>query len=381
MKNIYLNNAATSWPKPVCVQEAVREAVQNVPPGQYRSGTGGAGADVFEACRASLGKLLGIADTDRIFFTSGATQSMNLVLQGLGIPADRVITTVTEHNSVLRPLYNLPGIAGEPVLLPCDGRGVVDPEALEKVLSDERILAKAGVLVLCHCSNVTGAVQDAAAFGQIAKRHGLLFLLDVSQSAGCMEVDTVADQADGVIFTGHKSLMGVSGTGGFYLREGVPFVPAMYGGTGRESAKLIFGPGEAALEVGTQNVPGICALKAGVEWILKQGVETIRKKEASLRALAVELLSEIHGVTLYGADLKEAGPVLSLTVDSLPPDDLGYILSSSYGITTRSGLHCSPLIHEYLGSGKAGTLRISFSPFNREEDIIALADALREILR
>ena len=377
-RTVYLNNAATSWPKPSCVLDAVCDAVSNPPPAQYRSGDGKDPADVFDNCRALLGMLLGIADTGRIFFTSGATESMNLILRGLGIPAGRIITTVTEHNSVLRPLYNLPGIAGKPVLLDSDENGLVDPDTFEKMAASLSGYAK--VMILSHCSNVTGAVQDAAAFGEIAKRYGMIFLLDVSQSAGCMEVNIDEWKADGVIFTGHKSLMGISGSGGFYLRRNVPFIPAKYGGTGRESSKLVFESGEAAMEAGTQNVPGICALKAGIEWILEQGVATIHATEQELRSIALEMLSETEGIRIYGGNLKRSGPVLSFNTDAMPPSDLGYILNSSYHIVTRSGLHCSPLIHEKIGSGKAGTLRISFSPFNSPEEIYLLRDALREIL-
>ena len=390
-RTVYLNNAATSWPKPACVYDAVRDAVQGLPPGQYRSGSGQNQGDVFDECRDLLGKLLGIGDAGRIFFTSGATESMNLVLKGLGIPAEQVITTVTEHNSVLRPLYNLPGIAGRsagqkekpgktaasPLLLPCDENGSVDPAAFEQAAAKAR---KPGVVILNHCSNVTGAVQDAAAFGRIAKRYGFLFLLDVSQSAGCMEVDADAWMADAVIFTGHKSLLGIPGTGGFFLREGVPYSPAKYGGTGKESQKLVFGSGEASLEVGTQNVPGICALKAGVSWILERGVGRIREHEQALLRLAADTLSQTEGITLFGAN-PGSGPVLSFCAEALSPSDLGYILNSSYHIVTRSGLHCSPLIHDDIGSGKKGTVRISFSPFTTREDILALAHALQQILQ
>ena len=388
---VYLNNAATSWPKPACVCDAVRDAVQGLPPGQFRSGSGAYQGDVFEECRTLLGRILGIRDSGRICFTSGATESMNLVLRGLGIPSGQVITTVTEHNSVLRPLYNLPGIAkgsaghgaatgknaASPVLLPCDENGIVDPAAFEKAAAAGP--QRPGVLILNHCSNVTGAVQDAAAFGEIAKRYGFLFLLDASQSAGCMKVDADAWKTDAVIFTGHKSLMGISGSGGFFLREGVPFSPVKFGGTGRESEKLVFGPGEASMEAGTQNVPGICALKAGVSWILEKGVDRIREQEQDLRRMAAEALSQIEGITLFGRD-HCTGPVLSFCARTLSPSDLGYILNSSYNIVTRSGLHCSPLIHDYIGSGKRGTVRISFSPFTTREDILALADALRQIL-
>ena len=371
----YLNNAATSFPKPDCVAQAVQKAVESLPPGQLRSGGTGAADDVFDDCREMLGRLLGIADTGRIAFSSGATESLNLILKGLAIPADQVITTVTEHNSVLRPLYNLPGIAGKPVLLPCDGNGLVDPADFER----EASLGKTRAVILNHCSNVTGAIQDAAAFGQIAKRFGLLFILDTSQSAGCMEVKADEWQVDAMAFTGHKSLLGISGTGGYYVRKGVPYVPGKFGGTGRESDRLLYRGGIDEWEAGTRNTVGAAALKASAGWILRQGVEQIRISEDRLGRLAADMLSDIRGMKVYGKDLKNRGPVLSFSFDRLPPSDLSYILNSSYRIVTRSGLHCSPLIHSYTGSGPAGTVRISFSPFSVPEQIEKLRTALEEI--
>ena len=388
-KIIYLNNAATSYPKPSCVRETAARAVSTPPPGQFRDGKATDGEDQSAECRDRLGRLLGIADTDRIRFTSGATESLNRILAGLGIPASQIITTVTEHNSVLRPLYNLPGIAGKPVLLPCDQNGFVDPALLEK----EAARTQAKAVVLNHCSNVTGVVQDAEAFGEFARRYGLLFILDASQSAGCMEVDADAWHVDAIAFTGHKSLLGLQGTGGFFVRSGVPFRPVRYGGTGRESEKLLYEEEEYVPDAGTQNMPGIASLASAAGWILEKGVEEIRKTEYDLRSQAVEALRNIQGIRLCGdpacepgkADLtgngsRRCGPVISFRADSLDADDLGYILRSGYGIVTRTGLHCSPLIHPFIGSDRKGTVRISFSPFNTAEDINVLTDALREIL-
>ena len=374
--NIYLNNAATSYPKPPCVLEAALETLRDLPPGQFRDGAHGADADLFTKCRLLLGQLLGIKDTERIYFSSGATDSLNQLLLGLGIPAEQIITTVTEHNSVLRPLHNLPGIAGEPVLLPCDENGRVSPELLER----EASRGKARAVLLNHCSNVTGTIQDATSFGQIAKRYGLLFILDLSQSAGCMEVLSDVWMADAVAFTGHKSLLGLQGTGGYYIREGVPYHPFRYGGTGRESEKLACKADDPPEDAGTQNACGISALSAAAAWILETGVGRIREKELQLVRAARDMLSGIPGIRLCGGGSTDTGPVVSFIPETLDPSDLGYILSSGYGIITRTGLHCSPLIHPHIGSGRKGTVRISFSPFNTPKDISALESALKEIL-
>ncbi len=378
---IYLNNAATSFPKPPCVYEAAEKAMRNLPTGQFRDGSGTNGADLFSECRRLLGMLLGIRDTERICFTSGSTESLNLILMGLGIPADQIITTVTEHNSVLRPLYNLPGIGGKPILLPCGQDGRVSPELLEK----EAARGNARAVVLNHCSNVTGVLQDAEAFGRIAKKYGLLFILDASQSAGCLPVETDTWQADAVAFTGHKSLLGLQGTGGCYVRRGVPFRPAKYGGTGRESGKLIYDEEGFGQDIGTQNTPGIAALTAACRWILQEGIEKIHEKELQLVRQARIELKKIPGIRVFEIssvkpETARTGPVLSFTADQMDPADLGYILNSVYGIIVRTGLHCSPLIHSYIGSGTKGTVRISFSPFNTGEDVEVLAEAMKEVL-
>ncbi|MBQ7679368.1 MAG: aminotransferase class V-fold PLP-dependent enzyme [Butyrivibrio sp.] len=374
---IYLNNAASSWPKPEIVRKTAAQALEALPVGQYRSSVSSDAEDILHDTRTRLGILLGVREPDRIFFSSGATESLNLILQGLQIPAAQIITTVTEHNSVLRPLYNLTGDAGQPVLLPCDRDGYVPPEALEK----EAAGGKARVFVMNHCSNVTGSLQDAAAFGEIAHRYGLLFVLDCAQSAGCLPIEGDDWGVDALAFTGHKSLLGVQGTGGFWLRRGLRLRPLLYGGTGRDSVRLRY---EDTMppdyEAGTRNAPGIAALGAAASFLISRGLPHIAAAERTLRAYATEILSGLPRLRLLSVDGRPHGPVLSMVSDLLSPADLAYILQNSYGIVTRAGLQCAPLVHGAIGSGAAGTLRISFSPFTQESEIDALADALREIL-
>ena len=230
--------------------------------------------------------------------------------------------------------------------------------------------------MLNHCSNVTGAVQDADAFGEIAKRYGLLFLVDVSQSAGALPVEADRWKADGLAFTGHKSLFGMQGTGGFYIRAGVPFIPYRFGGTGRDSNVIRYADGDYEFEAGTQNAPGIAALLAASDLLLTKGIDQIRAEEQKLAEHLICGLSEISGITIYGKELPFRGPLISITSKRLPPSDLAYILQNSYGIVTRAGLQCAPLIHDYIGSGEKGTLRISFSFRNTTEE----ADALQKEL-
>ena len=371
---IYLNNAATSYPKPDVVKKAFIDALDDLPPGQFRSTASGDGADIFSACRQRLGALMGIAQTDRIFFTSGSTEGLNSIFYGLGICADEMITTVTEHNSVLRPLCNLKGIKGRPVFLPCDKNGSVDPELFEI----EAKKGKAKAIVLNHCSNVTGAIQDAGSVGEIAKKYGLIYILDVSQSAGCLEIKADEWNVDALAFTGHKSLMGLQGTGGYYVRKELPFIPMKFGGTGLDSRRIVYENGEYEYETGTLNSTGIAALSAALGWIEELSIETIARKERELSDQLINGLSDIRSIRIFGRELKERGPVISFDMEGLLPSDLAYILQNSFEIVTRAGLHCAPLIHEHIGSGERGTLRVSFSYLNTASEIEELLSALKE---
>ena len=369
---VYLNQAATTWPKPRRVLEAHAAALSAPPRGQFRSSARG-GADEMGQCRQKLGALLGIGDCERIFFCSGATDALNALVRGLPLDGGRVLATRTEHNSVLRPLMNHRDRVGAVDIVPCDGAGRVDPEAAEAMLA-----GGAAALFVNHCSNVTGAIQDVPALADAAHRHGALLVLDVAQSAGCVPVAAEAWGVDALAFTGHKGLFGPQGTGGYYVREGVALTPLRYGGTGRDSRRLTYGPGEYEYEPGTQNMPGIAALLAGVEYVLERGVENIRARERALIRRLRDGLSAMDGVTLYGGDPDESGPVMSFNFDGLSPADAAYILDG-YGIRVRAGLQCAPLIHGAIGAPEAGTVRASVSDMNAPEDIDTLLEAAREI--
>ena len=351
---IYLNNGATSWPKPPAVLEAVQACLSGTPASQFRGGSSIMKKDVEVLCREKLGQLLGIRETERIFFTSGATESMNTVLGGLdyGEKGSSILVTQTEHNSVLRPVYNLEQLREHP---------------------DSR------VLIVNHCSNVTGCVQDMEMIREFVKRHGLILIVDVSQSAGCIPVDADKWEADALIFTGHKSLMGIQGIGGFYVRSGIELKPLKYGGTGRNSAQLTYENKDYEYEVGTQNMPGITGLLAGAEFIEQTGLAAIMEKEARLMEMLYCGLEQIEGVRSYGNHDVCRGPVMSLNFQGLKASDAAYILESGYGIIVRSGLHCSPLIHKAMGTEEGGTVRVSVSWFTEEKDIKEFLGAAKEI--
>ena len=369
---VYLNQAASTWPKPPRVLQAHAAALSAVPAGQYRGGTD-EGADMMETCRERLGTLLGIADFRRVFFSSGATDSANAVIRGLPLERRRVMATQTEHNSVLRPLMNLRDEVGSVGIIPCDAAGYVDPDRMEALLDND-----IAAVFVNHCSNVTGAVQDVRALAERAHRHGALLVLDAAQSAGCLPVRADEWGVDALLFTGHKGLFGPQGTGGYYVREGIPLTPFRYGGTGRDSRRLTYEAGDYEFEPGTQNLPGIAALAAGVAYVLEEGVERIARREQALISRLRGGLGAIGPVRLYGGG-QPAGPVLSFTIDGLTPADAAYILESGYGIRVRAGLHCAPLIHSALGTGDAGTVRASVSILNTKDDIDRLTAAVREI--
>ena len=369
---IYLNQAASTWPKPACVLEAHGLALSAVPAGQFRGGTA-EGADILDDCRRKLGTLLGIGDFARIFFSSGATDSANAVICGLPLKSRRVLATQTEHNSVLRPLLNHKDRVGSVNIVPCDNAGWVNPEDVEALLDDDT-----AAVFVNHCSNVTGMVQDISAVAEIAHRHGALLVLDCAQSAGCIPVKADAWGVDALIFTGHKSLFGPQGTGGYYVRKGIPFSPFRYGGTGRNSRQLTYENGDYEFEPGTQNLPGIAALGAGVDYVLEQGVEQIARREQALIERLRKGLQALKRVRLHG-DERCLGPMLSFAIDGLTPADAAYILEGSFGVRVRAGLHCAPLIHQAMGTDAYGVIRASVSNMNTEADIDSLIHAVREI--
>ena len=371
---IYLNNAATTYPKPQCVQEACTAVFHRLPEGQFRSSGSFEAGDIFSACQKRLGKLLGIEETKNIRFTSGSTEALNKILYGLGICASRILTTATEHNSVLRPLYNIPSIKGTPGIVPCNKEGKILPEELE-----QRITPEIKAVVVNHCSNVTGCIQNMEAISEIVKKRGLLLIVDVSQSAGCTLVEADGWGADAIAFTGHKSLFGIQGSGGYYIRSGTAFCPMFFGGSGKDSKRLVYEAENYEYDAGTQNGIGIAALYAASGYLLERGIEKIQREEQEKIRYLYQELSRIPSVILYGNAEENKGPVVSFNINALAASDTAYILQNSYQIVTRAGFHCASLIHAYLGTEKSGTVRVGISDLNTWEEMESLVKAVREI--
>ena len=346
---IYLNNAATSFPKAPAVPAAVGDALSAPPPSSLRSNA--PGEDVMTGLRKALGALFHIADWERIFFASSATDAVNRVLAGLEVRS--VQAGPENHNSVLRPLMN--------------GVLRVDPAGNGPSLH-----------IVNHCSNVTGEIRDPGEL-RYALEPGTLLMVDAAQSAGCLPLDVDGWGIDILVFTGHKALLGPTGTGGYYVRRGIPLRPAQFGGTGRDSRVLKYAEGDWEYEVGTPDSAGLAGLKAGVDYVLEQGVDRICAREGELTRRMVEGLQGIPRVRLYLPQAGDQGPVVSFNIDGLMPADVGYILQNSFGITVRTGLHCAPLVHRLIGTDPHGTVRASLGAFNTAADVDALCDAVREI--
>ena len=366
---IYLNNAATSYPKPQCVLDAHAQALAAPPAAQFRSA---GGSMPFDECRAAIAELMGVKDSSRIFFTSGATEAMNGVLRGLAVEGRRFAITEAEHNCVLRPVYNL---FKKPVILPCAASGHVDMD-VARTLIDHTVCA----VVVNHASNVTGAVQDMATLSDMAHAAGAYIIADVSQSLGALSVSIDEWNVDAAVFTGHKALLGSQGTGGFYLRGGIKMRPLLFGGTGRDSTRLIYDNDNYEYEPGTRNAPGIQALCAGARYVLACGVDSVSHRENRIARLIADGLRKLPDVTVYGRPGEIGfGSIVSFNADGFAPTDIGYILSGAYGITVRTGMQCAPLICARIGAHK-GVVRVSPGPFTTGEDAQELLRAMKEIL-
>lgn len=373
---IYLDNAATTLKKPPVVGQAMLEALQT-------AGNPGRGAHeptlhaarlVYET-RAALAELFHAEGPSCIAFTANATQALNTALCGLFDPGDHVITTVCEHNSVLRPLYRLREQGVELSFVGVDPQGRLLYEQFEQLL---RPNTKA--VVLTGASNVTGNLTDLRAVSAFAKCHGLLLVVDAAQTAGARPIDVQELGIDVLCFTGHKGLLGPQGTGGLYVRPGVRVRPLVVGGSGVHSFSEEH-PAEmpTALEAGTLNVPGLAGLGAGVRWILEQGVETLCEKEETLTRLFYENVRDIPGMALYGAFDAPRAPIVSLNLQGEDSARVADALWEEFGVCVRAGAHCAPRMHQALGTVEQGVVRFSFSHQNTREEVLLAAQALRTL--
>ncbi len=374
---IYMDNAATTMRKPETVIQAVAAALGSM--GNAGRGAHGASLSasrtIYET-RELLCRFFGGVNPRQVVFTSNSTESLNIAIKGLLEPGDHVITTMMEHNSVLRPLYELCGKGVELSIVKCDKNGVLDLADLESAVN-----SKTKAIVCTNGSNLTGNYVDIKKIGRIAKKHGLLFIVDASQTAGVFPIDVQEMQIDVLCFTGHKSLLGPQGTGGMYVREGLEVRPLKSGGSGVQTYSKIH-PSDmpTALEAGTLNGHGIAGLHAALEYLNKEGIDKIRAREQELMRRFYEGIKEIPGVKIYGDfSSGERCPIVALNIGDYDSSEVSDALLTEYDISTRPGAHCAPLMHEALGTVEQGAVRFSFSHYNTEEEIDTAIRAIREL--
>jgi cysteine desulfurase family protein len=382
MHRIYLDNAATSWPKPPAVYDAVDRYHRENGAAVGRSATraGAAVQKSVDHARRQLSRLFN-ASSGSIVFGFNGTDVLNIVLHGWLRSGDHVVTSVAEHNSVLRPLKFLETRLGLKIdYLPVDASGVIDVDATRARLRDNTRL-----IALTHASNVTGALQPVESIGQIARERGVPFLLDAAQTAGHLPIDVEKLNVDFLACSGHKGLLGPLGTGVLYIKPGreAELAPLRQGGTGTASEdESIAQSGPDRYEAGNHNAPGLVGLAAAVDWILEQGVDRLRLHEIELTERLLNGLSSSPGVSIAGPTTAESRVgTVSVRLSSLDPQTAASLLETEFGIESRAGLHCAPRMHAALGSRQeGGTVRLSTGPFTTNEEIDAVVQAIRALV-
>ncbi len=379
--NLYFDNAATSWPKPEEVYMAPEKQMRQACGNPGRSGhTRTLEADrLLYKTREAVANLFNITDPARIAFALNATDALNIAIKGCLTSGDHAIYTAMDHNSVLRPLGRLQrdGIITT-TMIPCSAKGYPDLDFLETAYRRETRL-----LIINHASNVTGSIAPLEAMIETAHRHNVLVLLDAAQTAGSLKLDASALGIDMVAFTGHKSLLGPTGTGGLYVRPGLEIKSLREGGTGSQS-ELDQHPESMPerLEAGTSNNAGLAGLLEGLKFIESTGIEAIKGHEQKIRTYLYERLQELPGLKISGpAAGGPAASIVSFTINNTDCGEVGYILENNYGILCRTGLHCAPLAHKAIGTFPEGTIRLSPGFFTTTNDIDYLVNALLEITR
>jgi cysteine desulfurase family protein len=379
---IYLDNAATSWPKPPSVPQAMERFLREYGANPGRSGHAlsiQAGRVVFEA-RERVARLFGHRDPLSVVFTKNATEALNMAILGLLQPGDHAITSTMEHNSVLRPLRFLEGRGVAVSRIPCGADGTLDPGDVARAISPATRL-----IVLSHASNVVGTLCPIAEIGRLARERGCLFCVDAAQSAGAVPIDMAAMGIDLLAFTGHKSLYGPQGTGGLCIgdRARGRLRPLLYGGTGSASDSDVhpdFLPDR--FEAGTQNAVGLAGLAEGIAFVEERGFENIRRHETALTARLIAGLREVPGARVFGThDAERKIAVVSFNLEGWSCSEVAQTLEDRAGICCRAGLHCAPLSHRQLGTFPEGTVRFSLGIFNTDSEVATAIDAVRELAK
>ena len=378
---IYFDSAATSWPKPPGVAEAMVHFINAVGanPGRSAHRLSVASARIVYAAREAIAELFHAPDPLRVVLGHNVTEALNLALCGLLRPGDHVITSSIEHNSVMRPLRALQAQGVELTVVPCSPQGALDPADVETAIRPQTTL-----IVLNHASNVIGTLLPVAEVGRIARRHDLLLLVDAAQTGGAYPINVQADAIDLLAFTGHKSLYGPMGTGGLVIGERVDVArmrPLKRGGTGSRSEREEqpdFLPD--VYESGTPNAVGLAGLAAGLRWISAQGVDTIRAHEVQLAQQLIDGLRDVPGVTVYGGlDAVGQTSTISFNVTGIAPSTVGLRLDDEHGILCRVGLHCAPAAHKTIGTFPDGTVRFGLGAFNTAEQVTAAVQAVQQL--
>jgi cysteine desulfurase family protein len=377
---LYLDNAASSHPKPESVYLAVEEVLRKLGANPGRAGHTLAlkAAQYISQTRQDLAELLSIPDSKRIVFTSNATEAINLGLKGLLNPGDHVITSSLEHNSVIRPLRALEKKGVELTIVTADSQGQLAPRAVEKAIQKNT-----RIIIVTHASNVTGGLLPVEEISALARKRGLLFMVDAAQTVGVLPISVEKMRIDLLAASGHKGLLGPQGTGFLYIGPDVSLRPLIEGGTGSQSELEIqpdFLPDR--LESGTLNTPGLAGLGAGINFLRQEGLETIRRKELFLSRILREGLKENKKIRIYGpGSAEERTSTLSFNVTGMNPQLVASILDTAYEIAIRPGLHCAALAHRTLGTFPEGTVRVSPGFFNTENEIESFLRAITTIAK
>jgi cysteine desulfurase / selenocysteine lyase len=376
--SIYLDHAATSFPKPSSVIHQITTVLRRIGanPGRSDHKMARRANQIISETREAIAQLIGASDRQQLIFTCNATEAINIALKGILKRGEHVFTSSYEHNSVIRPLKGLEKMGVHFTPIPPSGRGCLNITWLKKNLKK-----KTKLIVLNHASNVTGDLLPIQEIGAMAKSKGFLFLVDAAQTVGATPINIQKMHIDFLACSGHKSLYGPQGTGFLYIRPGIELKAFREGGTGTDS-EFTEQPSmlPSRFESGTLNTPGIAGLGAGVAFVQKEGIETIRKKEKGLTRCLLQGLKKIRGIRIYGPQgVEERIPVISFNMRSVNPMELAFILDEYYDILVRAGLHCAPQAHQTIGTFPLGTLRVSLGYFNTFEDMESLLRALREI--
>jgi cysteine desulfurase/selenocysteine lyase len=375
---IYLDNAATSFPKPSSVYESVMKAmkVYGANPGRGSHAMAIEGARIIYETRELLADLFNLDDPLRVIFTFNATDSLNMAIKGILKRGDHVVTTEMEHNSVLRPIKELEKSGVENTIVKCGTDGSINVYDLEKAIRDNTKL-----IVTTHVSNLTGTIFPAEEIGKVCRAYKIPYLLDASQSAGVLTIDMKKYNISFLAVPGHKGLLGPQGTGALLINSDIEVKQLKEGGTGSQSASLDhpnFYPDK--LEAGTHNLPGIAGLNAGLKYILKRGTESIYSHEKNLLDIFITELKKNPKIKIYGREsIEDRIGVVPINIEGMDSSEVANILDREYGIAVRPGLHCAPLAHKAIGTEKLGAVRFGVGPFNKKKDIMAAVKALKEL--